>query len=265
MSNIEIHKNNIVNLKTDAIVNAANTHLIPGSGVCGAIFAAAGTEKLEKECAKHGHCDVGDAVITSACDMANRFIIHAVGPKYTNGKHGELEQLYSCYQKSLELAKTNECHSIGFPLISAGVYGFPPAEAWEIAIESCRDFINSNKDYDINIVFVAKDREQVDLGKNVLASTPMDEVSAKQEKHYRVYVADMGKFCEPEKYEFVAEFASEKFAKNYMKYLRGKERYHEKDIIIREITVPKPDTKDEKSVIACAVTGEHLLPGEWNF
>ena len=265
MSTIEIHKNNIVNLKTDAIVNAANTRLIKGSGVCGAIFASAGVEKLEKECAKYGHCDVGDAVITSGCDLQNDYIIHAVGPKYNDGKHGEPEQLYNCYQKSLELAKANGCHSIGFPLISAGVYCFPSAEAWEIAIESCRDYINSNPEYEISIVFVSTNRELVDLGKSVLAATPMDAVPAKEEKHYRVYVADMGKFREPEKYEFIAEFASEKFAGYYMKYLRGKERFREKDIIIREVRAPKPDTKGEKSVVACAVTGEYLLPEEWNF
>lgn len=169
MSTIEIHKNSITHLKTDAIVNAANSSLAEGSGVCGAIFRAAGSSKLTRECAKYGHCDTGDAVITSACDMPyNKFIIHAVGPVYYGGKRGEPEQLYSCYRKSLELARDNGSRSIGFPLISAGIFGYPHEEAWRIALTACKDFISANLDYNISITFVSTDRDMVEQGKAIL-------------------------------------------------------------------------------------------------
>ena len=89
--------------------------------------------------------------------------------------------------------------------------------------------------------------------------------TAEMQKHYRVYVADMGKFRTPDEYEFIAEFSSEKLAGNYMKYMRGKQRYAKKDIIIREVTAPEVNPHEGKSVIACSVIGEYLLPDEWNF
>ena len=132
-----IHKNSITNLSTDAIVNAANSDLVQGGGVCGVIFKAAGSAKLAKECAKIGHCDTGDAVITSACDMPNnKFIIHAVGPRYIDGKHGEEALLSGAYKKALELARDNDCKSVGFPLISAGIFGYPLDDAWRVAIKT---------------------------------------------------------------------------------------------------------------------------------
>ena len=136
MSSIEIHKNSITHISTDIIVNAANSSLAEGGGVCGAIFSAAGSSKLARECAKYGHCKTGGAVITSACDMKNaKYIVHAVGPIYSGGTNGEPEQLYSCYKESLKLAMDNHCRSIGFPLISSGIFGYPHAEAWKIALK----------------------------------------------------------------------------------------------------------------------------------
>ena len=168
MSKIEIHKNSITKLTTDAVVNAANSSLRQGSGVCGAIFKAAGAGKLQKACDAIGHCPTGSAVITPAFDLENKYIIHAVGPTYIDGKHGEPEQLYSCYMKSLELARENACKSIGFPLISAGIFGYPKKEAWEIALTACKDFIKENPDCDITIVFVGLDRDVLDIGKEIL-------------------------------------------------------------------------------------------------
>lgn len=168
MSSIEIHKNSITHLSTDAIVNAANDSLAEGGGVCGAIFSAAGSEKLTRECSRYGHCNTGDAVITSACDMKNaKYIVHAVGPIYHDGQHGEPEKLYSCYKKSLALAKEKHCRSIGFPLISSGIFGYPHEEAWRIALTACQDYISENPDYDISIVFVSTNREMVEQGKSI--------------------------------------------------------------------------------------------------
>ena len=170
MSSIEIHKNSITHISTDIIVNAANSSLAEGGGVCGAIFSAAGSSKLARECAKYGHCKTGGAVITSACDMKNaKYIVHAVGPIYSGGTNGEPEQLYSCYKESLILARDNHCRSIGFPLISSGIFGYPHDEAWKIALSACKDFINENPEYDISIVFVSTNRDMVEQGKQILA------------------------------------------------------------------------------------------------
>ena len=159
MSSIEIQKISIVDLDTDAIVNAANSGLWAGGGVCGAIFEAAGYEKLTKACNKIGHCNIGSAAITPGFDLKARYIIHAVGPIYSDGRHGEAEMLYKAYKKSLELAVINGCKSIGFPLISAGIFGYPLDEAWELAVQACRNYIEANPDVDIDIIFaVLSDR-----------------------------------------------------------------------------------------------------------
>ena len=118
---IEIQKISIVDLDTDAIVNAANEALAAGGGVCGAIFKAAGYKELQAACDKYAHCNTGDAVITPGFKLKAKYVIHAVGPRYRDGKHGEPERLQSAYKKALELAVQNKCHSIGFPLISAGI------------------------------------------------------------------------------------------------------------------------------------------------
>lgn len=184
MSTIEIHKNDITNLHTDAVVNAANSSLIEGGGVCGAIFKAAGSQALAAECAIYGHCDTGDAVITSSCGLTNnKYIIHAVGPRYSDGKHGEPEFLASSYKKSLDLARDNKCRSVGFPLISAGIFGYPEEDAWNVALNACMEWNAENSDYDMDIVFVRRHRSEVDLGKKILAeseqsrSAEMDEES----------------------------------------------------------------------------------------
>ena len=157
MSSISIQKISITALETDAIVNAANDALMMGGGVCGAIFRAAGAIKLQAACAKIGHCKTGDAVITPGFKLPAKNIIHAVGPVWHGGNRNEPELLYSAYQRSLEVAKENGCHSIGFPLISAGIYGYPKDQAWERALLSCRDFIRDNPDYEIEIIFAVLD------------------------------------------------------------------------------------------------------------
>ena len=153
MSSIKIQKISIVDLDTDVIVNAANSGLKAGGGVCAAIFKAAGYDKLTKACNKIGHCKIGSAVITPGFDLKAKYIIHAVGPIYSDGRHGEAEMLYNADKKSLELAVINGCKSIGFPLISAGIFGYPLDEAWELAVQACRNFIKANPDVEIDIIF----------------------------------------------------------------------------------------------------------------
>ena len=109
MSSIKIKKISITDVAADAIVNAANEGLWAGGGVCGAIFKAAGHDQLQAACDKIGHCDTGSAVITPGFNLKARFIIHAVGTRWTDGKHGESDQLYNAYCRSLELAVANGC------------------------------------------------------------------------------------------------------------------------------------------------------------
>ena len=171
MQTIQIRKISITDLDTDAIVNAANEGLWAGGGVCGAIFQAAGHDKLQAACSKIGHCDTGSAVITPGFDLKAKYIIHAVGPRWMDGRHKEPERLRSAYYKSLELAVKYSCTSIGFPLISAGIFGYPMEAAWEEAFSACSDFLRKNPKVTMNIVFAVLDPRILKVGREVLAGS----------------------------------------------------------------------------------------------
>jgi len=168
MSDITILNISVTKLDTDAIVNAANSSLSMGGGVCGSVFLGAGVDNMSEACNKIGHCDTGSAVITPGFNLSAKYVIHAVGPKWKDGERNEAELLYNAYMKSLLLAKEYNLHSIGFPLISSGRFHYPLAEAWEIAIKACKDFISSNQDYEIKIVFAALNNRVIDVGKDIL-------------------------------------------------------------------------------------------------
>ena len=166
-SRIRIEKKNIVYAGTECVVNAANSGLLEGGGVCGAIFDKAGSAQLQKACNAIGHCDTGSAVITPAFDLNARYIIHAVGPQWNGGNSKEPQLLYSCYRKALELAVEKDCHSIAFPLISSGIYGYPKEKAWEVALQTCKDFIVNNPNYWMDILFAVLDDEHLQMGRRV--------------------------------------------------------------------------------------------------
>ena len=136
MSGIEIKKIGITRVAADAIVNAANDGLWAGGGVCGVIFEDAGYDELTEACDKIGGCKTGSAVITPGFKLPAKYIIHAVGPVWCGGDNNEPQLLYSAYEKSLMLAKENDCRSIAFPLISAGIFGYPVNQAWRKALQS---------------------------------------------------------------------------------------------------------------------------------
>jgi O-acetyl-ADP-ribose deacetylase (regulator of RNase III) len=169
MNSISIQKIGITHVGTDAIVNAANSSLQAGGGVCGVIFSAAGRNELQAACDAIGHCDTGSAVITPAFGLNAKYIIHAVGPVWYGGNDGEPQKLYGAYRRSLELAKENGCRSIGFPLISAGIFGYPHDKAWRKAIRACRDFFQKNPDADLQVVFAVIDDTILALGRQTLA------------------------------------------------------------------------------------------------
>jgi len=135
MPQIDIRQADITRLEVDAIVNAANNQLADGAGVCGAIHSAAGPGLLA-ECRTLGGCDTGDAKLTAGYDLPARHVIHAVGPVWRGGGHGEAELLASCYCKSIQLADRHGLASIAFPAISCGIFGYPLEQAAAIAIES---------------------------------------------------------------------------------------------------------------------------------
>ncbi len=156
----------ITRLKTDAVVNAANEQLQEGGGVCGYIFAAAGSVELQAACNKLAPCKTGSAVITPAFGMKdNKYIIHAVGPVWEGGKRREAMKLYSVYQNSLSLAEENGCKSIGFPLISAGIFGVPLDVAWRKALQACLGYCS---DHDMEIIFAIPDQRIREMGERIL-------------------------------------------------------------------------------------------------
>ncbi len=164
MSSIEIRLIGITELDTDCIVNAANSGLAMGSGVCGAIFRAAGPKELQAACDSIGYCPTGGAVITPGFALKAKYVIHAVGPIWQGGSNNEPQALYSCYRESLDRAKENGCHSIGFPLISSGIFGYPKDKAWRRALQSCNDWLTENADYDMDIIFAVLDQRILELG-----------------------------------------------------------------------------------------------------
>lgn len=137
-------RQDITKMQVDAIVNAANTELRMGGGVCGAIFNAAGADEMQAVCSKLAPIRTGEAVVTPGFKLPAKYVIHTAGPVYRDGKHGEKEQLRSCYINSLKRAVEHKCESVAFPLISSGIYGYPKEEALKVATAAIKEFIEKD-------------------------------------------------------------------------------------------------------------------------
>ncbi|MBI4189651.1 MAG: O-acetyl-ADP-ribose deacetylase [Betaproteobacteria bacterium] len=164
---LEAIQANIVTLKVDAIVNAANTSLLGGGGVDGAIHRAAGPELLA-ECRTLGGCRTGEAKITLGYKLPAKHVIHTVGPVWSGGKRGEPELLASCYRTSLGLAREHRLKTIAFPAISCGVYGYPLEKAVAIAVRETSGFLGEYPGFE-KIIFACFDRIMLDLYRQELA------------------------------------------------------------------------------------------------
>jgi O-acetyl-ADP-ribose deacetylase (regulator of RNase III) len=163
---IDIVRGDITKLDVDAIVNAANTTLLGGGGVDGAIHRSAGPELLA-ECRTLAGCRPGEAKITRGYRLPARFVIHTVGPIWRGGKRGEPETLASCYRSSLQLGVENGVKTIAFPAISCGAYGYPILEAARIAVTTTRDFLAKMDEID-NVIFVLWGDDIYDAYRQVL-------------------------------------------------------------------------------------------------
>jgi O-acetyl-ADP-ribose deacetylase (regulator of RNase III) len=169
-------RQDITRMQVDAIVNSANTALQMGGGVCGAIFRVAGAADLGIACDKLAPIKTGESVITPGFRLAARYVIHTAGPVYRDGKHGEEEQLRSCYLNSLKRAVENECESIAFPLISSGIYGYPKEQALRVATTAIQAFL---AEHDMNVFLAVFDRAAFTVSEQLLG-----QVASYIDEHY---------------------------------------------------------------------------------
>lgn len=170
-------RQDITKMTVDAIVNAANTGLQEGSGVCGAIFTAAGPAEMTKACQKLAPIHTGEAVITPGFDLPAKFVIHTAGPVYQADNPTESERLLrSAYTKSLQLAVDNNCASIAFPLISSGIFGYPKAQALSVATSAIRNFLNT---HELEVYLVVFDKKAF-----VLSEAMLSEVQSYIDENY---------------------------------------------------------------------------------
>jgi O-acetyl-ADP-ribose deacetylase (regulator of RNase III) len=163
---VQILRGDITTLQVDAIVNAANTTLLGGGGVDGAIHRAAGPDLLA-ECRRLGGCRPGEAKITRGYRLPARFVIHTVGPIWRGGKHDEAATLANCYRNSLRLAAENEIKTIAFPAISCGAYGYPIEEAAHVALNTTREFLTMCNEIQ-KVIFVVSGEDVYDAYRRLL-------------------------------------------------------------------------------------------------
>lgn len=182
---LKLIREDITKLSCDAIVNAANSTLLGGGGVDGAIQKAAG-KGLLLECMKLGGCKTGEAKITKGYNLPTKFVIHTVGPKWKDGLHGEEDLLRSCYRNSLALALEHQCESVAFPLISSGVYGYPKDQALQVAVDEITAFLINN---DMLVYVVIYDKSSYQISEKLFSDIASYIDDKYVDEHFRLNCA----------------------------------------------------------------------------
>lgn len=200
-----IVRNDIARVNADVLVNAANERLAAGGGVCGAIFAGAGASKMTAACAQIGHCPTGSAVTTPGFDLPCRWVVHAVGPIWRGGTHGERELLRSCYRSVFAEVTRLGATSMAFPLISAGIFGYPVREALDVARAEASAFLDDHPDVEVTLVVFTRD--VVAQGVALLGELReyVDDAYVDNSPHLYDRSAELRELCVPEARHFAAE------------------------------------------------------------
>ncbi|OUO35083.1 macro domain-containing protein [Olsenella sp. An290] len=199
-----IVRNDIARVRADVLVNAANERLAAGGGVCGAIFEGAGVSRMAAACAKIGRCPTGSAVTTPGFDLPCRWVVHAVGPVWRGGSHGERELLQSCYRSVFAEAARLGATSVAFPLISAGIFGYPVREALDVARAEASAFLDDHPDVEVTLVVFTRD--VVAQGVALLGELReyVDDAYVENSPHLYDRSAELRELCAPEAYPTAA-------------------------------------------------------------
>lgn len=200
-----IVRNDIARVNADVLVNAANERLAAGGGVCGAIFDSAGASRMAAACAQIGRCPTGSAVTTPGFDLPCRWVVHAVGPIWRGGAHGERELLRSCYRSVFAEVARLGAASVAFPLISSGIFGYPVREALDVARAEASAFLDDHPDVEVTLVVFTRD--VVAQGVALLGELRehVDDAYVDNSPHLYDRSAELRELCAPEARHFAAE------------------------------------------------------------
>ena len=193
-----IVRNDIARVRADVLVNAANERLAAGGGVCGAIFAGAGASRMAAACAKIGHCPTGSAVTTPGFDLPCRWVVHAVGPIWRGGSHGERNHLQGCYRSVFAEVARLGAASVAFPLISAGIFGYPVREALDVARAETSAFLDDHPDVEVTLVVFTRDVVAQGVARLGELREYVDDAYVDGSPHLRDRSAELRELCAPE-------------------------------------------------------------------
>ena len=200
-----IVRNDIARVRADVLVNAANERLAAGGGVCGAIFAGAGASRMAAACAQIGRCPTGSAVTTPGFDLPCRWVVHAVGPIWRGGAHGERELLRSCYRSVFAEVARLGAASVAFPLISAGIFGYPVREALDVARAEASAFLDDHPDVGVTLVVFTRDVAAQGVALMGELREYVDDAYVDNSPHLRDRSAELRELRAPEAWRFAAE------------------------------------------------------------
>lgn len=225
---LKVIERDITNLEVDVIVNAANKGLLKGGGVCGAIFNAAGAERLQAACDEIGSCAVGEAVMTDAFDLHAKKIIHTVGPIWQGGTADEANLLGNCYKNSLKLAYKNGYQSIAFPLISSGIYGYPVDAAFRVAVSTIREFLSTHQLFVYLVIYDQKglhieSPKHPDISAYIEAHYEYRHFTLEQQEESIVLEAQVTPFQPSKNLDELLENLEESFAEKLLRLIDEKE------------------------------------------